>query len=283
MKRSSRTACLRVCSSIFRSMESRTATISLCSLKSIGCGTRKVPYQSKQKLTAAGLHYWRRKLRMRWGARQFLLTLALEGGIPVRVVLDGANGWLREYLRAVLRRASSQLPSQEQVIDIAREERWRMSRSYDNDDFVEVCAEFSLAILKLREEAEAGGLSGISNSAILNATHPGWQEELPIHVPAENEDLAKQLLTGLLDEKLSGLATRGIEVRRYLFRRDGEWSPAIQLLADGEIAATRLPGLSTQGRARVVPAGQLAECISGGKFTGTVQLERQIRPGREVP
>lgn len=35
------------------------------------------------------------------------------------------------------------------------------------------------------------------------------------------------------------------------------------LLADGEIPVTRLPGLSTQGRARVVPAGQLAEHISG--------------------
>jgi hypothetical protein len=224
----------------------------------------KVPYQSKQKLTLAGLRYWGRKLRVRPGTRQFLLTLALEGGIPVRVVVDGGEGWLREYLRAILRQAvNGRASSAEQFLAIARDERGRMARRYDHDDFVELCAEFALIILTLRQGAEAAKVVGVPNSAILNATHPGWQDELPIHVPAENEALARQLLTGLLDEKLSGPVTRGIEAHRYLVRRDGEWVPALQLLADGEIAVGRLPELPTEERARAVAAGHLAEYIPG--------------------
>ena len=41
-----------------------------------------VPYASKQALTTAGLNYWRRPLRRSAYAREFLLTVALEGGFP---------------------------------------------------------------------------------------------------------------------------------------------------------------------------------------------------------
>ena len=223
-----------------------------------------VPYASKQKLTESGLKFWRRDLRRSAHAREFLLTLALEGGIPVQVFVDGARSWLRDYLRAILRRATAErVSSDDQLLDIAREERWRMRRSYDHDDFVAVCSELAMAILRLRQQAEANGVGGIANSAILDATQPGWREELPIHVPAEDEALARELLTGLLDEKLAGLLTRGVDARRYLVQHDGVWTPALQLLADGEIPAGRLPWLSAQGRFRAVPVGQLAEHVSG--------------------
>lgn len=64
-----------------------------------------VPYASKQTLTTSGLEYWRRPLRRSAHAREFLLTVALEGGFPVRILAEGARGWLKEYLRAIMRRA----------------------------------------------------------------------------------------------------------------------------------------------------------------------------------
>ena len=64
-----------------------------------------VPYASKQALTNYGLRYWRRQLRRSEYARKFLLTVALEGGFPVRILAEGARGWLKEYLRAIMRRA----------------------------------------------------------------------------------------------------------------------------------------------------------------------------------
>lgn len=48
-----------------------------------------VPYADKQELTLLGLRYWDRTLRRGRHGREFLLTVALEGGFPVRI-LEGA-------------------------------------------------------------------------------------------------------------------------------------------------------------------------------------------------
>ena len=222
----------------------------------------QVPYPSKQKLTELGLQYWGRELRRSQHGREFLLTLALEGGIPVRVFVDGARSWLQDYLRAMLRRALAEsVADDDQLLGIALEERWRVSKSYDHDDFVAVCAELAGAVLSLRRQAEERGIAGVNNSAILDAIHADWRNELPIYVPSEDEALARELLTGLLDEKFTSHAMHGIEARRYLMLRDGEWLPALQLLAEGEIATSRLAGLSPQSRVRVSPAGQLVEHV----------------------
>jgi hypothetical protein len=66
-----------------------------------------VPYQSKQQVTLRGLSYWRRDLRMNGDAREFLLTVALEGGFPVRILAEGARGWLKDYLRAIMLKSFS--------------------------------------------------------------------------------------------------------------------------------------------------------------------------------
>ena len=223
-----------------------------------------VPYVSKQALTTSGLAYWRRPLRRSTYAREFLLTVALEGGFPVRILAEGARGWLKEYLRAIMRRAIAwRVNTPEEILAIAEEERGRMRKSYQHDDFVALCSELVASLLELRRKAEAESAGGVRNSALLDARHPGWRDELPIYVPAEDEALVAELLTGLLDEKLSGLGTAGVEVRRYLVKRNDEWHPSLQLLADGEIPPARLPGLPATSRARAIATGELANHLAG--------------------
>ena len=107
------------------------------------------------------------------------------------------------------------------------------------------------SLLGLRQKAEAESRNGIRNSALLDAKLPGWRDELPIYVPVEDEALVAELLTGLLDERMTGLTVEGVEVRRYLVERECEWHPALQLLADGEIPLAKLPGLpATKSRPR---------------------------------
>jgi hypothetical protein len=223
-----------------------------------------VPYSSKQQLTLFGLEYWGRELRRSTNAREFLLTLALEGGFPVRILAEGASGWLKDYLCSIMRRAISwRVESGNELLAIAEEERGRMRKSYQHDDFVALCSELVESLLDLRRKAEAENTSGVRNSTLLDAKHPGWRDELPIYVPAEDEALVTELLTGLLDEKMTGLSTVGVEARRYLVKRNGQWLPAVQLLADGEVPASKLPGLSAQGRVRAVPIGELANHLTG--------------------
>lgn len=223
-----------------------------------------VPYASKQSLTTLGLEYWRRLLRRSAHAREFLLTVALEGGFPVRILADGARGWLKEYLRAIMRRAIAwRVDGRDDILAIAEEERGRMRKSYQHDDFIALCSELVTSLLELRRTAETESAGGVRNSALLDAKYPYWRDELPIYVPAEDEALVAELLTGLLDEKMTGLTTEGVTARRYLVKRNGEWRPALQLLADGEVPPTRLPGVPATGRARAVATGELGNYIAG--------------------
>jgi hypothetical protein len=168
----------------------------------------------------------------------------------VRILAEGARGWLKDYLRSIMRRAISwRLDSRDEILAVAEEERGRMRKSYQHDDFVALCSELAESLLHLRRKAEAEATGGIRNSALLDAKHPGWRDELPIYVPAEDEALVAELLTGLLDEKMSGLSTEGVEAKRYLVKRNGEWVPAVQLLADGEI-----PPAGACGRSYVRPS-----------------------------
>lgn len=223
-----------------------------------------VPYASKQALTTSGLEYWRRPLRRSAHAREFLLTVALEGGFPVRILAEGARGWLKEYLRAIMRRAIAwRVGEPDEILAIAEDERGRMRKSYQHDDFIALCSELVTSLLKLRRKAEAESGGGVRNSALLDANHPHWRDELPIYVPAKDEALAAELLTGLLDEKMTGLTTEGVEARRYLVKRDGEWHPALQLLADGEIPPAKLPAVPATSRARAIATGELGNHIAG--------------------
>jgi hypothetical protein len=223
-----------------------------------------VPYSSKQRLTELGLDYWSRELRRSEHAREFLLTLALEGGFPVRILAEGARGWLKEYLRSIMRRAIAwQADKPDEILTIAEEERGRMRKSYRRDDFVALCSELVQRLLHLRQKAETEGADGIRNSALLDVKYPGWRDELPIYVPTEDEALVAELLTGLLDEKMTGLATEGVEARRYLVKRGGEWHCALQLLADGEIPPAKLPGLTALSRVRAIASGELGNHLTG--------------------
>ncbi|MER8975273.1 STY4851/ECs_5259 family protein [Mesorhizobium sp. M0800] len=222
------------------------------------------PDSAKRELTRRGLSYWQRELRMSGSNREFLLTVALEGGFPVRILTSGARAWLRDYLRSIMRRAiTSRVDTLQEILEIAEEERGRMRKSYQHDDFVALCSELVERLLDLRRTAEAEGAGSIRNSALLDIRRPGWREDLPIYVPAQDEALVTELLTGLLDEKMTGLSTEGVEARRYLVKSNGQWVPAIQLLADGEIPASKLPNLPTQGRVRAVPTGELGNHLSG--------------------
>jgi len=223
-----------------------------------------VPYPNKQALTTSGLTFWQRPLRESAYAREFLLTVALEGGFPVRILAEGARGWLKEYLRAIMRRAIAwRVDTLDEIHAIAEEERGRMRKSYQHDDFVALCSELVTRLLELRQMAEAESRGGIRNSALLDVKHPRWRDELPIYVPAEDEALVAELLAGLLDDKMTGLTTEGVEVRRYLVKREGEWRPALQLLADGEIPQAKLLGLTALSRLRAIATGELGNHLAG--------------------
>lgn len=62
-----------------------------------------------------------------------------------------------------------------------------LTPSDQHDDFIALCSELVTSLLELRRKAEAESAGGVRNSALLDAKHPHWRDELPIYVPAEDE------------------------------------------------------------------------------------------------
>ncbi|MDQ6436651.1 STY4851/ECs_5259 family protein [Mesorhizobium sp. LHD-90] len=253
----------------------------------------RVPYASKKKLAIRGLNAWRRQLRLINGNREFLLTVALEGGVPVKVLRDGAKGWLKDYLRAVMHRlVTLGVSAPEDVLLVADEEGWRIRKSYRHEDFIHICAELAERLLHWRSVAEreagpSGSAQALRNTQLLDAKHPLWREELPVYVGKDDEIVVEGLLAGLVDEKLGGLSTEGVGAKRFLIQRAGCWKPALQVLADGEIPAAKVPDLTTSlGRARAVPTGELSNHLAGdfAVFEPPVGVQRRwrVRPSNRL-
>jgi hypothetical protein len=223
----------------------------------------EIPWAAKRDLTQFGLQYWGRPLRKSNHAREFLLSIALEGGFPVRVLAEGGRSWLRGYLSQVMRRALlAPEESEDAVRTIADEEKSLLRESYRDQDFIELCVDLVLAILMWRRRAEAEA-RGIDPVMFLDQMYPHWRGDIPIHLPTDDDAIAKDLLNGLVREPAVRLVSSGVNCTRMLVRKDdGTWTPSLQMSADGEVGRASLKLFKPEdGRIRARPAGRLAEML----------------------
>ena len=222
-----------------------------------------VPWAAKAELTEHGLRYWERHLR-RSTVREFLLTLALEGGFPVQILAEGGRSWLRDYLSQAMRRALGIPDPQFDLVHlIAGEEAGLLKSGYRDETFIELCAELVARLTKWRRiaEGEAGGIDPI---LFLDQRHPEWRNEIPIHLP-DGDLVARDLLNGLVRERPARFGASGdISATRLLVRIGGAWRPALRISADGEIGRGSLKQFTpADGRLRAHPVGRLAEHLTG--------------------
>jgi len=224
----------------------------------------EIPWTAKRDLTQLGLRYWQRPLRKSDHAREFLLSIALEGGFPVRVLAEGGRSWLRSYLNSVMRRSLS-VPEEagDAIWTIASEEKGLLREGYRDQDFIELCADLVSTILRWRRRAEAEA-EGIDPVILLDQKYPHWREEIPIHLPVGDDSVAKDLLNGLVRETAAQLVSADVGCARMLVRDEhGAWAPALRIFADGEISRASFKLFASgDGRIRARPVGKLAEMLS---------------------
>jgi len=224
----------------------------------------EIPWTAKKHLTEHGLRYWRRPLRKSDHGREFLLSIALEGGFPVRVLAEGGRSWLRAYLNSVMRRSLSVPEGTDgAILAIAGEEKGLLRESYQDQDFIELCADLVATILRWRRLAEAEA-QGIDPVIFLDQKYRNWREEIPIHLPAGDDSVAKDLLNGLVRETAAQLVAANVGCARMLVRDENSaWAPALRIFADGEISRASFKMFAPRdGRIRARPVGKLAEMLS---------------------
>ena len=207
-----------------------------------------------------GLKWWKRPVVKRASGRHWLLTIAVEGGFPVRV-LQAGEGWLPRYLNEVVGRllGFTDDPSSNDAFAMADAAKEGLRDTYRQEAFIALAADLALAIVKLRRIAEATA-SSLAPSAVLDQVRPGWRDELPI---AADTDAAHQLVDGMLAaKKIARGLSGGAGCVRVLRRGVKGWSAGLRLSLGGELKSDALAGLAARGtRLGVHPHGALAQAL----------------------
>lgn len=207
-----------------------------------------------------GLKWWKRPVVERTSGRHWLLTIAIEGGFPIRV-LQAGEGWLPAYLKEVVGRLLGLAvePSPEDALAMADAAKEQLRDTYRQDAFIALAADLALAIVKLRRIADTKA-PGVTPSAVLDQVHPTWRNELPISADTE---AARSLIDGMLTaRKIARGLSGGAGCVRVLRRSGKGWSAGLRLAVGGELKADALAGLAVRGtRLGVHPFGVLARAL----------------------
>jgi len=191
-------------------------------------------------LVDEGLAWWRRPVVRRASGSHRLLSLALEGGFPVRVLEERERGWLVRYLVGLVS-ALLALPgvTQEASRELAWTRRTELRETYQDEGFCALAADLALTVVRLRREAERASLEmpGLSPSAVLDAIRPGWRADLSI---ADEGEAARRLIDGMMRAPVQSTLGGEVGVTRQLLFREGSWCPAVRLGLSGQIATSVL-------------------------------------------
>ncbi|HEU0077972.1 MAG TPA: STY4851/ECs_5259 family protein, partial [Longimicrobiaceae bacterium] len=263
-------------------------------LQVIGCGSLapgSPGYPLLCRMVARGLAEWRRPLLRVGQSRAFLVTIACEGGLPLKMVRR-EQGSLRRYFRALLEEFRIYGRTGAAAESLAERTRGHLPRSLRQDVVFQVSGRLIAKIWELQAEL------GESRTPVrdLDDRHHGWRNELPLRLP---DDLADALLNSLL---LDAAALAKDTPKRIRWRRSLQASPAGWEI----IGELRLPATLDEADLRAMlelpadtpipgrfdlclrPAGGAAELVAlaterpGRSGEATIALEHGSRASRPV-
>lgn len=138
-----------------------------------------------------GLEWWKRPLiRGQNGNREFLDTIACEGGLPLRL-LQHENTKVNQFFRAVLERNHAQGGNVENVEANARLEASYLPPNLRQPMVFRLTGELIAAVVALQRN-----IGTVANPiAALDATLPDWRKNLPLRL---EEQTAEALFNGLV-------------------------------------------------------------------------------------
>lgn len=147
----------------------------------------------RNELIRSGLQKWRREVRKRNdGSRQFLGTIATEGGLPMhQLASSGSGGWLRNILRTTLiKHISKKIP----INILLLNSKESIPKSFQSDEVISILDDIVTAISVLRSKHKLADKDSATNW--LDEHDSKWREQFPL--PLEN-DVAISLLNDLIN------------------------------------------------------------------------------------
>ncbi|MGD9664563.1 MAG: STY4851/ECs_5259 family protein, partial [Novosphingobium sp.] len=211
-------------------------------------------------LTRKGLLQWQRPV-IHLSGRQYLGTLAREGGFPVAAIEEGGRGWARPVLEAIVApMMGNPAAGEDDALILAQAAQGRVPGTFQDPDFLHLCADFAWAIVAIRREAEPHAIAaGVPVAAWLGLNRPGWREDLPL---SAGDRAADALVDGLM--KVEPVPSGQIGVQRLLVREAGQWREAARLELEGVVDGATMDGINPgEGRLRAFAAGPMVRHVPG--------------------
>lgn len=184
-----------------------------------------------------GLQDWRLSPRESGGLR-YLGTIALQGGLPMRLLAE-ARGGIGRLLRGVLKEAAK---SRITVHDI---QGWvasldnHLPRTYRQPEIHVLLAQVVITVLRLKEEAKLTQSAGAI--AQLEQYIPSWRERFPLPVgDTDAQGLIEQLIRDAVTIRIERKAVL-FPIERFLGQdSDGLWHLSSSLTLPDDIDSARL-------------------------------------------
>lgn len=247
------------------------------------------PVQVIYPAVELGLRFWKRRIQLLSGTRRgYLVTLACEGGLPLRT-LRRQNVRLKTFLRAVLEDRIRFDQASATSMDLAQHHLHTLPESLQNAVVVALGASLVDAVAEL--------LAFCPNPSDpvgdLDRRVPGWRGKLPLDV---HDDAARDLLSLLIRDAVASSHRRrsGISVHTVLREVNGGWVVQRHLaitatatsrdLADAaSLGGHTLPGrfevyrhLGDGGREMICVASRFAAGPDGGLYVLEASRGREV-------
>jgi hypothetical protein len=167
--------------------------------------------KEREDAVRAGMSYWQRPIHQVGNSQRLLMTLFMEGGLPLAALAEGRELHLRQFFRALIAQAERYQTSARQFI---QDQIQLLPATFRTNEGVQnLSAELADTIVALRKKLPNPVADAV---AYLDASEPGWANNLPLQVDPAT---AREFLGGLLATQ-EPKATRfldPVEVETWLY------------------------------------------------------------------
>lgn len=187
-----------------------------------------------------GLQQWRLKVRSTGGLR-YLGAIALQGGLPMRLLAE-AKGGLGRLLRTVLRETAKSSATSTDIEGWIRSLDHHLPRTYRQTEIYLLLAQVIEVVLQLKREAQLTESAGAVQR--LDKCVPSWRTRFPLPVgDADAQGLIEQLIADVAVARVD-CSTRYFTVERTLEMQVGRgWALHTHVDVPDKIPVLRLARL----------------------------------------
>ncbi|MFU8771801.1 MAG: STY4851/ECs_5259 family protein, partial [Anaerolineales bacterium] len=156
-----------------------------------------------------GLKFWKRNLLTVGVRNAYFVTLACEGGLPLKIIHREQNSYLQHYLKALLNEFRVYGNGESSSIELASRVGSRLPKGLRQKPLFQLCGELIGQVWCLQHRI------GDTSTPIedLDRTLPDWRESFPLVV---TDEAAKALLNSLINDAVKIARIQEIKISTIL-------------------------------------------------------------------